>query len=117
MTKVDSQMEWLNFIEKLYFTIVDLLCRYKSDNNMNIAYSNNLQQHPQTLVRKILLDIIMHCAKISSFVGTNYPVWHYDSWPSQSIATQIIHGGSKARLKTGYDIVLAKLPDRCCKIQ
>ena len=108
-------MECLNFIEKLYSTIEDLLCRYKSDNNMNIAYSNHLQQHPQTLVRKILLDIIMPCVKISSFVGTSYPVWH--SWPSQSIATQLIHGGSKARLKTGYDIILAKLRDCCCKIQ
>ena len=36
----DSQMECLNFVEKLYFTIVDLFCRYKSDTNKNIAYIN-----------------------------------------------------------------------------
>ena len=40
--------------------------------------------------------------KISLFVRTSHPVWC--SWPS--IATQIIHGGSKATLKTGYDINL-----------
>ena len=35
------------------------------------------------------------------------------SWPS--IATWIIHGRSKVRLTTGYNIILAKLQDRCCK--
>ena len=42
MENTESQTEWLNFIEKLYFTTVDFFCRYKSDNNtnmfMNIAY-------------------------------------------------------------------------------
>ena len=41
--KTDSHTDWLNFIEKL----VDLFCRYKSDNNMNItlliASSNTLE--------------------------------------------------------------------------
>ena len=36
-------MKWLNFIEKLYFTIVDLFWRYKSDNHTNIAYINYLK--------------------------------------------------------------------------
>ena len=56
--KTESQLEWLNFLEKLYFIIVDLFYRYKSDNNMNIAYINHLQGCPWSLVRKILLDII-----------------------------------------------------------
>ena len=93
--KMDSQTERLNFIEKLYFTIVDLFCRYKSDNNMNITYINRLQQCRQSLVSKILLDIITPCAKISCFVSTSHLVWH--SHPLQSITTQITHGKSKAR--------------------
>ena len=52
-------MEWFNFLEKLYFTIVDLFYRYKSDNNMNIAYIIHLQECPWSLVRKILLDNII----------------------------------------------------------
>ena len=45
-------MEWLNFIEKFYFTIVDLFCIYKSDND-NIAYNiNRLWQCPQSLIDK-----------------------------------------------------------------
>ena len=35
-------MEWLTFSEKLYFAIVDLFCRYNSDNNKKIAYTNRL---------------------------------------------------------------------------
>ena len=38
--KMESQTERLNFIEKLYFIIVDLFCRYNSDNNKTIAYIN-----------------------------------------------------------------------------
>ena len=52
-SKTKSQMEWLNFIEKLYFTILDLFCRYMSDNNKNFAYINRLQQCPQSLTDKI----------------------------------------------------------------
>ena len=33
--KMESRMEWLNFVEKLHFAIVDLLCRYNSDNDMH----------------------------------------------------------------------------------
>ena len=84
--KMNSRTEWLNFVEKLYFTIVDLFYRYKSDNNMNIiTYINRLQQGRQSLVSKILLDIITPCAKISCFVGTSHLVWH--SHPLQSITT------------------------------
>ena len=83
--KMDSRTERLNFIEKLYFTIVDLFCRCKSDNNMNITYINRLQQCRQSLVSKILLDIITPYAKISCFVSTSHLVWH--SHPLQSIAT------------------------------
>ena len=57
--KTNSQVEWLNFIEKLYFTIVDLFCRYKSDNKANITYINHLQQCPCSLVRKILLCLAL----------------------------------------------------------
>ena len=34
---MDSQTDWL---EKLYSTTVDLFCRDKNDNNMNITYIN-----------------------------------------------------------------------------
>ena len=84
-SKMDSWTKWLNFVWKLYFIITELFCRYKSDNNMNIAYVNRLQWCPQRLVRKILLDIITPCTKISHFLVTSHPVWH--SRPSQSIAT------------------------------
>ena len=62
--EMDLQTEWLNFIENLYFTIVDLFCRYKSDNNMNIAYINPLQGYPWNLVRKMLPDIITPSDKL-----------------------------------------------------
>ena len=42
-------MDWLNFIEKLYYIIVDLFCRYKSDNNTNIVYIKCSQQQSQSL--------------------------------------------------------------------
>ena len=32
--KTESQIKCLNFVEKLYFTTVDLLCRYKSEKNI-----------------------------------------------------------------------------------
>ena len=32
--KTDLQTEWLNFVEKIYFTIVDLFCRYRSENTV-----------------------------------------------------------------------------------
>ena len=81
LTNEIAQFHW-----KLYFIIVDLFCRYKSDNHMNIAYINCLQWCPQSLVRKILLDIIITpCAKISGFVGTSHLVWH--SQPLWLIAT------------------------------
>ena len=41
--KTKSWTEWVNFIEKLYFTIVDLFWQYKSDNHTNIAYINRLK--------------------------------------------------------------------------
>ena len=50
--KTKSQTEWLNFIEKLYFTIVGLFCRYKSDNNKHFAYINHLPLCPQRLIGK-----------------------------------------------------------------
>ena len=50
--KTESQMEWLIFVEKLYFTIVDLFCRYKSDNNKHIAETNCLRQCPRILIGK-----------------------------------------------------------------
>ena len=37
-------LDWLNFIEKIDYTIVDLFCRYKSDNNTTIAYTNRLER-------------------------------------------------------------------------
>ena len=40
--KTDLWTDWLNFIEKIYYTIVDLFCRYKSVDNMMIAYTNCL---------------------------------------------------------------------------
>ena len=45
MTKAGTEWktEWLNFSEKLYFTIIDLFSKYKSDNNMNIAYINHFE--------------------------------------------------------------------------
>ena len=107
--KIDSRMDWLNFIEKRNLTILDLFCICKSDNNTNITYINHLQLCPRSLVRNILLCPVL---KISSFVCTSHPLWR--SRPS-IITAQIIHGRSKARLKTGYDIVLAKLRDHCCK--
>ena len=33
--KTDSRMDWINFIENFYLTIVGLFCRYDSDNNAN----------------------------------------------------------------------------------
>ena len=48
--KTDLQMDWLNFIEKLYSSIVDLFCRYKSDNYTNITYIDHLQRCPWSLV-------------------------------------------------------------------
>ena len=51
------QIEWLNFIEKLYSTIVDLFCRHKSDNNMNITHVNGLHWFPRSLVSQ---DIIWY---------------------------------------------------------
>ena len=50
--KTDLQTEWLNFIEKLYSTTVDLFCRYKSDStcNTHIVYINHLQQYHRSLV-------------------------------------------------------------------
>ena len=39
--KTDSQMDWLYFTENLFSTIVDLFCRYKSDDNMNIVYTDH----------------------------------------------------------------------------
>ena len=50
--ETDLQADWLNFIENLYFTIVDLFCRYKSDNNMNITYNNRLWRCPWSLIGK-----------------------------------------------------------------
>ena len=55
--KTESQMEWLNFLEKLYSTIVDLFCRYNSDNNMNTTYIDCLQRCLWSLVRKIYLEV------------------------------------------------------------
>ena len=49
--KTELQMEWLDLIEKLYFTIVDLFWRYKSDNIMNIAYISCLKT-PSTLGKR-----------------------------------------------------------------
>ena len=46
--KTESQTEWLNFTERLYFTTVHLFFWYKSDNNTNIAYVNHLKRHPQS---------------------------------------------------------------------
>ena len=70
--KTDSRKNWLNLIEKLYCTTVDSFCRYNSDNNINIIYIKNLQQCPQSLLRKILLDNITSC----TYVHTSHPVWH-----------------------------------------
>ena len=41
--KTELQMEWLNFVDTLYFTIVDLFSRYKGDNGKNITYINCLR--------------------------------------------------------------------------
>ena len=38
---IDLCTDWPNFIEKLYFSIVDLFYRYKSDNNMKIITTCN----------------------------------------------------------------------------
>ena len=59
-------MEWLNFVEKVYFTIVDLFCRYKSDSNKNIAFINGLQQCPQSLIGK--KDIALRLNSTSLYV-------------------------------------------------
>ena len=46
---MESWMEWLNFID---LTIVDLFSIYKSDND-NIAYTiNRLWRYPQSLIGK-----------------------------------------------------------------
>ena len=49
---MESRTEWLNFVEKLYFTIADLFCRYNSDNNKNFAYIIPLQQCSRSLIGK-----------------------------------------------------------------
>ena len=102
--KTDSQMNRLNFIEKLYFTIAGLFCRCKGD-NMHIASINHLQQCPWSLVRKTFLNYYILHLKISQFVWTSHLVW----CRRPSIIAKTIHGKSKARSKTGYDIVPAKL--------
>ena len=62
---------------------------------------------------KILLDIItLYASTRSLYVRISHPV--LSSQPS--ISTWIMHIEFKATLKTEYDIVLAKLQDRCCKL-
>ena len=39
---IENGMAKLNLFEMLYFTIVDLFCKYNSDNNKNVAYINCL---------------------------------------------------------------------------
>ena len=50
--EMELQTKWLNFIEKLYFTIIDLFCRYSSDNNKNFTYINRLRGCPRSLIGK-----------------------------------------------------------------
>ena len=81
----------------MYLTIVDLFCRYKSD--------NSLQGCLQSLVKKILFNIITPYDK---------PLCRYQSSGLHGIAgprnqSQHTVSGSNARLKTGYDIILARL--------
>ena len=67
---------------------------------------------PSKLGKSIYYSILLRpVLKISLFVCTSHPLWH--SQPS--ITTWIIHGGSKARLKTENDIIYAELQDHCCK--
>ena len=45
---MDLWKDWFNFIdfiEKLYLTIINLFYRYNSNNNINIVYINHLQQY------------------------------------------------------------------------
>ena len=49
---MELRTEWLNFVEKLYFTIADLFFRYNSDNNKNFAYIIPLQQCSRSLIGK-----------------------------------------------------------------
>ena len=83
-------------------------CKYNSDNNKKFVYINPLKWCPRCLIGKILCTAL----KIDLFVCTSHLVWR--SQPSIT-TTLIIHGRSKARLKTGYGIVLAKPWDQYCK--
>ena len=49
---MESRMEWLNFVEKLYFTIAIMFYRYNSDNNKNLAYINCLWRRIWCLIDK-----------------------------------------------------------------
>ena len=70
---MDLQMDWLNFIEKLYYIRVDQFWQHKSDNNTKNSYINRLQRHSWSLVRKIDISIItcyysLHLKSTSVFV-------------------------------------------------
>ena len=55
------------FYWKLYSTIVDLFCRYKSDNNINTPYINHLQRCPQSLVSQDIYLILLCLASSQLF--------------------------------------------------
>ena len=60
--------------------------------------------------RYLYLILLHPTLKGSLLICTSHLVWC--SHPLTT--TWITHGRSNARLKTGYDIILAKLQDDCC---
>ena len=108
--KTESWTDWLDFIEKLYSTIVDLFCRYKSDNNTNIVYINRSQWCPWSLIKEQFY-YVLDLKATSLYVPA---IWFsIAGLPSQH--AWMIRDRSKVRLKIGHNIILANIWDCCCK--